>query len=393
MYKNYGVNAGLGFCIEPHSNKYFSSDIVETERNPKPEVHITNDNEFLSDVIFTADQIGDELDPMDWIVEDVMSTEACFGLYGLPGEGKSYAAIQLAISISSGTIEDWLGYKISKHGPVLYILNDGSMRSLKNRIRNISNYLHVTKPSDLMVLKKQGVFSAWEHTVERIIELKKPIMIVVDSLSMVTNSTDENAVSEQIDFGGTLNTWSQKYNLNVLTIHHSNKASIDRTMHLANWRGSSFWSGMLSSMMEFRRLGDSGHNIYKVVKSRDGGEDAMKVRECVYQKGVRRDGSYDFDATKPPSGYRYVGLSSESTSASKPQVIKTTFNFNVDDIFPKPDPGEIVAPRTSKVAVEAIQSKYLCSRNTALDALKEWVENGDVLRFKAKTGGVTYERQ
>jgi hypothetical protein len=210
---------------------------TETKLSCEPEVHITEDEKFLDEVIFTADSIGDDLDPVDWIVKDVMATEECFGLYGLPGEGKSYAALQLAISVSSGTVGEWLGFNIEKWGSTLYILNDGSMRSLKNRIRNISNYLHIQKPRDLMVLKKQGVFKTWKESVERIISIKHPVMIVVDSLSMITNSKDENAVSEQVEFGGLLNEWSLNHKLNVLTIHHSNKGSVDRPMGLVNWRG------------------------------------------------------------------------------------------------------------------------------------------------------------
>jgi len=352
----------------------------------EPEVLITEDQKFMDEVIFRADSIGDLPDPVAWIVKDVMATEECFGLFGLPGEGKSYAALQLAISVASGTEKEWLGFTIEKQGSVLYILNDGSMTSLKNRIRCISNYLHIPKPNDLMILKKQGVFESWKESVERIINIAHPILIVVDSLSMVANSKDENSVAEQIKFGGLLNDWALNHKLNVLTIHHSNKASADRTMGLVNWRGSSYWSGMLSSMMEFRKVGE--HNKYKLVKSRDGGEDAQGVRECAYQKGVRKDGSYDLGGVNAPSGYKYIGKAEETIPGSPAKVGKPKTIFpKLDDIF---SPGEV---KTSKQAREAIMLKYGCKKDLALKTLKEWVDEGDVLRSEAKTGGVSYERK
>jgi hypothetical protein len=349
---------------------------------------IPDDDKFMSEAIFRADAIGDVPDPVDWIVKDVLATQECFGLFGLPGEGKSYAALQLAISVASGNVDEWLGFKIEKTGSVLYILNDGSMTSLRNRIRYISNYLHIPKPRNLMVLKKQGVFASWKESVDRIINIEHPVLIVVDSLSMVANSKDENSVAEQMEFGTLLNEWSLKYKLNVLTIHHSNKASADRAMGLVNWRGSSYWAGMMSSMMEFRKVSDTGRNKYKIVKSRDGGEDALGVRECAYEKDVRKDGTYDLGGVNPPSGYKYVGKAIEAIPGTPSKVGKPKQFFpKLDDIFAL---GE---SKGSKTAIEAIMIKYGCQRNSAINALKEWVADGEVLKHKATTGGVSYERK
>ena len=277
---------------------------------------------------------------------------------GFPVEGKSYAALQLAISAASGSVNEWLGFEIEKWGPVLYILNDGSMRSLKNRIRFVSNYLQVPKPRDLMVLKKQGVFNTWKESVERIIRLTHPVLIVVDSLSMITNSRDENAVSEQLEFGSLLNEWSLNHKLNVLTIHHSNKGSVEKPMGLVNWRGSSYWSGMFSAMMEFRKVANTGRNKFKLVKSQDGGEGAMDTRECAFEKGVRKDGSYDFDASNPPSGYKYIGKADEVVPGISPVKVgrKKVYYPKLDEIF---SPGE---KKPAKKAQEDIMLKYACVR-------------------------------
>lgn len=354
----------------------------------EPEVLISEDDKFLEEVIFRAGSIGDTPDPVDWIVKDVMATQENFGLFGLPGEGKSYAALQLAISVSSGNVNEWLGFKIEKWGSVLYILNDGSMTSLKNRIRCISNYLRIAKPNDLMVLRKQGVFKSWKDSVERIINIEHPILIVVDSLSMVANSKDENSVAEQIEFGTLLNEWSLKYKLNVLTIHHSNKASADRAMGLVNWRGSSYWSGMMSAMMEFRKVGETGRNKYKIVKSRDGGEDAQGVRVSAYEKGIRRDGSYDLSGINTPSGYKYIGKAEETLPGIPVKAgRKKVFDIKLNDIF------ALSESKGYKSATETIMLKYGCKKDVAIDTLKEWVAEGSVERLKATTGAVSYERK
>jgi hypothetical protein len=114
----------------------------------------------------------------------------------------------------------------------------------------------------------------------------------------------------------------------------------------------------------------------------------MDTRECEFQKGVRRDGSYDFDASKPPSGYKYIGKADIVVPGAHPKAGRKKMFFpKLDEIF---SPGET---KTYKQAAESIMLKYGCGKNIAIDTLKEWAAGGDILKHGAKTGAVTYERK
>jgi RecA-family ATPase len=58
-----------------------------------------------------------------WIVHNLLPASGLLNIYGPPKGGKSYAALQLAYAVA-GVDEDWFGFDIEQHGPVLYLQLD-----------------------------------------------------------------------------------------------------------------------------------------------------------------------------------------------------------------------------------------------------------------------------
>lgn len=340
---------------------------------------IPTDADFIEQVAYSAASIGDEPEPAQWIVQDVLAQSECFSIFGEAGSGKSYAILQLAISVASGIIKEWLGYPIVRYGPVLYILNDGSHRSLKNRIRRISGYLKTPKPATLYILNNQSVFKVWQKDVERFIQLVKPILIVIDSLSMSVDSGDENSASDQKQYSNLLKQWCLDYNLNVAVVHHVTKSSSDRQMNQNNFRGSNHWIGVLASMLEFRKnYKKELHNIYKLVKSRDGDPKATNVREVRYEEigsSQTSAGVYDLTEKQVISGYKFVGSARDDKAPGEQQDKIIPY---VRDVFL---PGQTKSYRQS---LDDIMMKYHRQRRTAGNILAEWLKEG--LLIRSKTG-------
>jgi hypothetical protein len=46
-------------------------------------------------------------------------------IYGLPKSGKSFLATNVALAVADDSVEDWMGYRIRQHGPVLYVACEG----------------------------------------------------------------------------------------------------------------------------------------------------------------------------------------------------------------------------------------------------------------------------
>jgi hypothetical protein len=292
----------------------------------------------------------------------------------------------LAISVASGVIKEWLGYNVLRHGTVLYILNDGSHRSLKNRIRHISEFLGIPKPKDLYILYNQGVFESWQEDAERFIRIKKPILVVIDSLAMSSDKGDENSASDQKKYSNLLKGWCLEYNLNVSIVHHTTKASAERPMHQNNFRGSNHWIGVLSSMLEFRKKypdKPDTPNIYRLVKSRDGDKSVIDVRESSYVEIAPEhpvNGMYDLTQRATRSGYRYMGKSAEIKAQDKEKK-QTPFHR---DIF---QPG---VTKSYRQALDDIMERYHRGRTSAKEVLNEWVKEDWVIRSRNPNGGVSY---
>lgn len=349
-----------------HCHKVYVSDIP-----------VLTDDEFLSKIAYTADSIGDDNEPAQWLVQDVLGQSEMFSIFGDPGSGKSYATLQLAISVADPSVKEWLGYEIVRHGPVVYILTDGSHRSLKNRIRRITGFLKIQKPKDLYVLFNQGTFDSWKDDLQRLMEIKKPLLVIIDSLAMSNDKGDENSASDQKELSNLLKTWSLTYNCNISVIHHTSKAAMDRSFHQNNFRGSSHWIGVLSSMLEFRKSTTSKRNTYKLVKSRDGSPEAMNIREVEYVEVPKSsNGQYDLTGEDIYSGYKYIGEAKESkaeTKASrseKPLTYPSEFMMKVGDKLPY---NKIVND------IMVVSGK---GRTTVKSNLKELVEMGYLERTK-----------
>ena len=62
------------------------------------------------------------LPPAEWLIEGVMERGALVVLYGPPGEGKSFTALDWALSVATGRA--WVGRSVKK-GPVIYVVAEG----------------------------------------------------------------------------------------------------------------------------------------------------------------------------------------------------------------------------------------------------------------------------
>lgn len=88
-----------------------------------------------------ADYIALPRAPETWLIEPLLPTGGSLLLYGDPKVGKSYAALQLASALGSGT--DWLGFRCPKPGRVLYIQLDTPRSLWAARVEEL------TKPTSL----------------------------------------------------------------------------------------------------------------------------------------------------------------------------------------------------------------------------------------------------
>ncbi len=134
-----------------------------------------------------------------WILDDLLPAKGIAFIYGKPGSYKSFIALDMALSISSG--RPWHGYECEMPGAVIYIAAEGSRGILE---RSIAWKLHhECELGQFAVLPLPVMFDevvmvrAFTDCMERAAEkLGGPIrLVVIDTMARSFNG-DENSAQE-----------------------------------------------------------------------------------------------------------------------------------------------------------------------------------------------------
>ena len=198
-----------------------------------------------------ADQI--EMRPPHWLLRGMLERDTFALIFGDPGCGKSFLAIDWACRIATGT--SWRGHPV-KGGPVVYVAGEGQ-QGFGRRIRAWSErhgvglagvplYLApavaIPEPTDMVSL-----ITAIETGIAVV---GKPVMIVFDTLALCFGGGDENSTQDMSKFVTACDAIRQRYACTILIVHHTGhgdksrargaialKAALDAEYRLANENG------------------------------------------------------------------------------------------------------------------------------------------------------------
>lgn len=128
----------------------------------------------------------------DWLVEDFLVSSEASVLAGDGGVGKSWITMALALAVAGGE-EKFLGLKVRKHGPVVYVDEESSRELLIQRLNALGFDPKVHLPN-LEVIWYQGVdlLNEPERLLEDVREIE-PVLVIADSLSRVAIGAEENS--------------------------------------------------------------------------------------------------------------------------------------------------------------------------------------------------------
>ena len=100
------------------------SEILEGDSSPKP------------DVVWLGDLMARPIPRPRWLVENIWTEDGCGFIAGAPKSYKSWMALDLAVSVASGT--PFLGlYKVREARPVLYLQEEDDLRLVADRLEAI----------------------------------------------------------------------------------------------------------------------------------------------------------------------------------------------------------------------------------------------------------------
>ncbi|MBB3182715.1 KaiC/GvpD/RAD55 family RecA-like ATPase [Halomonas fontilapidosi] len=175
--------------------------------------------------------VGDlvaDLRPVSWLVRGYLEADSLALVYGEPGHGKSFLAIDLAASIATGT--PWHGAETNP-GAVFYIAGEGH-NGLSRRFKawELHRGASLTVGVPLYASKRAAPLDDKESAAEvlRVVDDlatetgQTPALIVVDTLARCFGG-DENSATDIGAFVTNLDALRHRWNATVLVVHHSGK--------------------------------------------------------------------------------------------------------------------------------------------------------------------------
>ncbi len=172
--------------------------------------------------LLTLDELDVLPDP-EWLIKGILPQGGLAVLYGEPGAGKSFLALDWAMSIASE--RPWFGGEV-KAGAAVYVYAEGAS-GLKFRVRAWCN-VKKGKPDCMRVLPHSLNLLDREEVDELIKAIRKdegePNLIVIDTLARCFGNGDENAPKDMNAFVAGADALREAFpGAAVLVVHHSGK--------------------------------------------------------------------------------------------------------------------------------------------------------------------------
>ncbi len=169
-----------------------------------------------------------QMRPPDWLLRGTLERDTLALIFGDPGSGKSFVAIDWACRIATQT--PWRGNSVQS-GSVVYIAGEGQ-QGFGRRIRAWSEYngvdlagiplfvapaIAIPNPTELLTLAK-----AIDETAGR------PALIVLDTLARCFGGGDENSTQDMSQFISACDAIRRKYGSTILVVHHTGHSDKSR---------------------------------------------------------------------------------------------------------------------------------------------------------------------
>lgn len=220
-----------------------------------------------------------------WLIKHVLPRTGLAVIYGAPGSGKSFFALDMVATVARGS--EWRGRKVRK-GRAMYIAAEGS-GGFASRGRA---YLqaHGLTEIDLRVIGEAPNFFTGtgdeKHIAEEVRACGGADVIVIDTLSASSAGADENTGKDMNLIVGRMNKLQAATGALVVLVHHSGK---DES------KGARGWSGLKAAVdveIEVSRPDDEEPGrVARITKQKDGESGAAFGFELeMVELGLDEDG-------------------------------------------------------------------------------------------------------
>ena len=233
-------------------------------------LHMTKDKRNLAPnskdlTVYSVQQLL-ALPQLTWLVKGVIPDAGMGVLYGDSGAGKTFVAIDLALSISRGI--NWQGCGVKKPTGVLYVSAEGG-GGMSKRLKAYSKY-HDVDLSDTPIGIVTVGLNLPEGDADRVIDACARMkdrgchigFIVMDTLNRTIGGADENSSQDMGKYIDAINRIGNATGAFILIVHHSGKDASKGA------RGHSSLRAAVDTEMSIKA--DGPIQVLTITKSRDG---------------------------------------------------------------------------------------------------------------------------
>lgn len=190
----------------------------------------------------------------EYLVEELLPAKSLCVLWGKPGVGKSFLALDVAFHVATG--QSWQSRRVME-GSVVYIASEGAAGVLKRwnawkKQHGDQEAVHfglAPQPLNLLAAKKDAL----ERLALQLSEIEpKVVLIVVDTLARSMVGGDENSSKDMGVVISRLDHIRNELECAVLLVHHADKNG-------RSLRGSTALPGAADTIISVRR--DSGGKL------------------------------------------------------------------------------------------------------------------------------------
>jgi hypothetical protein len=207
------------------------------------------------------------LPPVAWVVRNVLPRSGVAAMYGAPGSGKTFLALDLAATLAEG-LELWFGRPV-RRAPVVYVALEGgaglAARCTARKLhsgRPLPDDLYFVVRQDFNFDRPADVEDLLAAVCERLADTAEPPVIVIDTLARAAVGLEENSAT---DMGKVVDAAYRLANETgglVLLIHHPGKSAD------GGLRGSSTLLGAMDAVVKVEPT--PGGARWVLEKSKDG---------------------------------------------------------------------------------------------------------------------------
>jgi hypothetical protein len=176
--------------------------------------------------IYTIDTLRKHKQP-GWVIESVIPDRSSIIMYGPPGCGKTFTALDIALHIAHD--KEWQGKQIQRAGAVVYMVAEG-LYGIAKRCQAWHKYhnLEITEnlfvvPFHTVTLWKDETIQELYKTLEKVCDTSPISLIIVDTLSRAMSGLEENSSKDAIVFLQQMESLKEKFQCSMMFVHHAGK--------------------------------------------------------------------------------------------------------------------------------------------------------------------------